>query len=102
MSLLAVSSLEWILLFDVFAIGLIVGGSLIGVLGDRFNKVSMMATGMLWMGETLFISGLLSPLLFFYCVGRFRWAVGPIFFSTILFLFRQKLNRNYLGEYLVL
>lgn len=52
----------------VFAIGLIVGASLLGVLGDRYDKIETMVAGMMLMGVALFISGLLLPSTFYVFV----------------------------------
>lgn len=85
---------------SVFAIGLIVGGSLIGVLGDRFNKVSMMATGMLLMGATLFISGLLSPSYFyiFIVLAGLVGLSGPFFSAPFYALIQTEVEPQLLGR----
>ncbi|WP_062105674.1 MFS transporter [Bacillus niameyensis] len=84
----------------VFAIGLIVGGSLLGVLGDRFNKVKMMATGMMLMGATLFISGLL-PSSFFYAFIVLAGLVGlsgPFFSAPFYALIQTEIEPQLLGR----
>src|SRR5699024_11598198 len=65
----------------IFAIGLIVGGALLGLLGDRFDKIKTMAVGMLLMGIALFISGIVPPSLFiaFIVMAGLVGLSGPLF-----------------------
>lgn len=49
----------------VFAVGLILGGLLMGVIGDRFEKMKLIVIGMTLMGIAIFISGTLPSTLFY-------------------------------------
>ncbi|WP_338652472.1 MFS transporter [Sporosarcina psychrophila] len=74
----------------VFAIGLIVGASFLGVLGDRFDKVKTMAAGMILMGISLFISGLLLPSMFYvFVVMSFLVGLASPLFSAPFYAFIQ-------------
>ena len=74
----------------VFAIGLIVGASLLGVLGDRFDKIKTMVAGMMLMGVALFISGLLLPSTFYvFVVMSFLIGLAVPLFSAPFYAFIQ-------------
>lgn len=84
----------------VFAIGLILGGSLIGVLGDRFDKIKTMAAGMLLMGATLFISGIVSPSLFivFIVMAGLVGLSGPLFSAPFYAFIQTEIQPHLLGR----
>lgn len=84
----------------VFAIGLIVGASLLGILGDRFNKIKTMAAGMLLMGIALFISGLLLPSTFymFVVVSLLVGLSGPLFSAPFYALIQTEIEPHLLGR----
>jgi len=84
----------------VFAVGLIVGGSLLGVLGDRFNKVKTMAAGMMLMGVALFISGLLSPPFFyvFIVLAGLVGLSGPLFSAPFYAFIQTEIEPHLLGR----
>ncbi len=83
-----------------FAIGLIVGGSLLGIIGDKFEKVKTMAIGMLLMGLALFFSGLLSPSLFFIFIilsGLVGFS-GPLFSAPFYAYIQTEIEPQLLGR----
>ncbi|WP_404457149.1 MFS transporter [Oceanobacillus kapialis] len=84
----------------VFAVGLIVGGSLIGVLGDRFDKVKTMAAGIMLMGVALFISGLLSPPFFyiFIVLAGLVGLSGPLFSAPFYAFIQTEIEPHLLGR----
>lgn len=84
----------------VFAIGLIAGGSLLGVIGDRFNKVKTLVTGMMLMGVALFISGLLSPSLFFIFIvlAGLVGLSGPLFSAPFYAFIQTEVEPHLLGR----
>ncbi|MEK3936332.1 MFS transporter [Sporosarcina sp. FSL W7-1349] len=84
----------------VFAVGLIVGGSLLGVLGDRFDKVKTMAAGMMLMGIALSISGLLSPSLFyiFVVLAGLVGLSGPLFSGPFYAFIQTEIEPQLLGR----
>lgn len=84
----------------VFAIGLIVGASLLGVLGDRFDKIKIMATGMTLMGVALFISGLLAPSLFnlFVVMSCLVGLSGPLFSAPFYAYIQTEIEPHLLGR----
>lgn len=84
----------------VFAIGLIAGGSLLGVIGDRFDKIKTLVTGMLLMGAALFISGLLTPSLFFVFVvlAGLVGLSGPLFSAPFYAYIQTEIEPHLLGR----
>ncbi|MEK4403582.1 MFS transporter [Sporosarcina sp. FSL K6-6792] len=84
----------------VFAIGLIVGASFLGVLGDRFDKVKTMAAGMILMGISLFISGLLLPSMFYvFVVMSFLVGLaGPLFSAPFYAFIQAEIEPQLLGR----
>jgi len=84
----------------VFAIGLIVGASLLGVLGDRFDKVKTMAAGMILMGISLFISGLLLPSMFyvFVVLSFLVGLAGPLFSAPFYAFIQAEIEPQLLGR----
>jgi DHA3 family macrolide efflux protein-like MFS transporter len=84
----------------VFALGLVVGGALLGVLGDRFDKVKTMAAGMLLMGIALFISGWLSPSLFyvFIVLSGLVGLSGPLFSAPFYAYIQTEIEPHLLGR----
>lgn len=84
----------------VFAIGLIVGGSILGVLGDRFDKIKTMAAGMMLMGIALFISGLLPPSLFyvFIVLSVLVGLSGPLFSAPFYAYIQTEIELHLLGR----
>lgn len=84
----------------VFAIGLIAGGSILGVLGDRFDKFKTMAAGMMLMGLALFISGLLSPSLFyvFIVLSGLVGLSGPLFSAPFYAYIQTEIETHLLGR----
>ncbi|MEG6615020.1 MFS transporter [Peptococcaceae bacterium 1198_IL3148] len=84
----------------VFAIGLIAGGSIIGVLGDRFGKVKTMAVGMMLMGVALFVSGFLTPSLFyvFVVLSSLVGLSGPIFSAPFYAYIQTEIEPHLLGR----
>ncbi|MGG3623218.1 MFS transporter [Bacillus gobiensis] len=83
-----------------FAIGLIVGASLLGVLGDRFDKIKTMAAGMMLMGVALFISGLLSPSIFyvFVVLSCLVGLSGPLFSAPFYAYIQSEIEPHLLGR----
>lgn len=83
-----------------FAIGLIVGSSLLGVLGDRFDKVNTMAAGMMLMGVALVISGFLSPSIFFVFIGMscLIGLSGPLFSAPFYAYIQTEIEPHLLGR----
>lgn len=68
----------------IFAIGLIAGSSLLGILGDRFNKIKTIIIGMFIMGLSLGFSGLLSPSMFcLFVVMSFSIGLSAPFYAYI-------------------
>ena len=65
----------------VFAAGLILGGALLGFIGDRFDKIKLMSFGMALMGGALLVSGLLPSNLFYGFMGTSALVgiAGPLF-----------------------
>lgn len=84
----------------VFAVGLIAGGSLLGILGDRFDKVKTMAAGMVLMGIALVISGLLSPSLFyiFVVLAGLVGLAGPLFSGPFYAFIQIEIEPQLLGR----
>ncbi|MEV9639698.1 MFS transporter [Mammaliicoccus sciuri] len=84
----------------VFAVGLIAGGSLLGILGDRFDKVKTMAAGMILMGIALAISGLLSPSLFyvFVVLACLVGLAGPLFSGPFYAFIQTEIEPQILGR----
>lgn len=84
----------------VFAIGLIEGASFLGVLGDRFDKVKTMAAGMILMGISLFISGLLLPSMFYvFVVMSFLVGLaGPLFSAPFYAFIQAEIEPQLLGR----
>lgn len=83
-----------------FAIGLIVGGALLGMLGDRFDKIKTMTVGMVLMGSALLISGLLSPSLFYVFVGLAGLVglAGPLFSGPFYAFIQTEIEPQLLGR----
>ncbi|MBP1082385.1 MULTISPECIES: MFS transporter [Bacillus] len=83
-----------------FAIGLIVGASLLGVLGDRFDKIKTMAAGMMLIGVALFISGLLSPSIFyvFVVLSCLVGLSGPLFSAPFYSYIQSEIEPHLLGR----
>lgn len=84
----------------IFAVGLIVGGSFLGILGDKFNKINTMTTGMLLMGIALFLTGILSPSLFYFFVvlaGLVGFS-GPLFSAPLYALIQTEIEPHLLGR----
>lgn len=84
----------------VFAVGLIAGGSILGVLGDSFDKIKTMAVGMMVMGAALFISGLLSPSLFivFIVLSGLVGLSGPLFSAPFYAYIQTEIEPHLLGR----
>lgn len=84
----------------VFAVGLILGGSLLGVLGDRFDKVKTMAAGMMLMGTSLFLSGLLSAPFFyvFIVLAGLVGLSGPLFSAPFYAFIQTEIESHLLGR----
>ncbi len=84
----------------VFAIGLILGGSILGVIGDRFDKIKTMATGMLLMGVALFISGIVPPSLFivFLVMAGLVGLSGPLFSAPFYAFIQTEIQPHLLGR----
>ena len=84
----------------IFAAGLIAGGALLGVLGDRLDKVKTMAAGMLLMGVALFISGIVSPSLFivFSVMAGLIGLSGPLFSAPFYALIQTEIQPHLLGR----
>src|SRR5699024_2113187 len=84
----------------IFAIGLIVGGSLLGVLGDRFDKIKTMAAGMLMIGIALFISGIVQPALFivFLAMVGLVGLSGPLFSAPFYAFIQTEIQPHLLGR----
>ncbi|MFD1849844.1 MFS transporter [Oceanobacillus bengalensis] len=84
----------------IFAVGLIVGGSLVGVIGDRFDKIKMLVTGMMLMGVALSISGLLSPSLFvvFIVLAGLVGLSGPLFSAPFYAFIQTEIEPHLLGR----
>ncbi|BAQ09547.1 permeases of the major facilitator superfamily [Bacillus sp. OxB-1] len=84
----------------VFAVGLIAGGSLLGILGDRFDKVKTMAAGMMLMGIALVISGLLSSSLFyvFVVLAGLVGLAGPLFSGPFYAFIQTEIEPQLLGR----
>lgn len=83
-----------------FAIGLIVGGSLLGIIGDRLDKVKTMAVGMLIMGVVLFASGFLTPSLFyvFIVLCGLVGLSGPLFSAPFYAFIQTEIEPHLLGR----
>ncbi|RFU69326.1 MFS transporter [Bacillus sp. V59.32b] len=84
----------------VFAVGLLLGGSLIGIIGDRFEKIKMIVTGMMLMGIALFISGTLSPNLFygFIVMAGLIGVSGPLFSAPFYAFIQTEIEPHLLGR----
>ncbi|WP_147535757.1 MFS transporter [Bacillus marasmi] len=84
----------------VFAIGLIAGGSLLGVIGERFEKVKTMAVGMLLMGIALFITGWLPHSLFyiFIVLSGLIGLSGPLFSAPFYAFIQTEIQPHLLGR----
>ncbi|HCC3219443.1 MFS transporter [Cytobacillus gottheilii] len=84
----------------IFAIGLIVGGALLGLLGDRFDKIKTMAVGMLLMGIALFISGIVPPSLFiaFIVMAGLVGLSGPLFSAPFYAFIQTEIQPHLLGR----
>lgn len=84
----------------IFAIGLIVGGALLAVIGDRFDKIKTMASGMLLMGIALFLSGIVSPSLFitFIVMAGLVGLSGPLFSAPFYALIQTEIQPHLLGR----
>ncbi|TKC18089.1 MFS transporter [Robertmurraya kyonggiensis] len=84
----------------VFAIGLILGGLIVSLLGDRFNKIKTMVVGMLLMGFALFFSGWLSPSLYyaFVALSGLVGLSGPIFSAPFYAFIQTEIEPHLLGR----
>jgi DHA3 family macrolide efflux protein-like MFS transporter len=84
----------------VFAIGLIAGGTILGVLGDRLDKIKTMAAGIMLMGVALFISGLLSPSLLyvFVVLSGLVGLSGPLFSAPFYAYIQTEIEPHLLGR----
>jgi MFS transporter, DHA3 family, macrolide efflux protein len=84
----------------VFAVGLILGGSLIGIIGDRFEKVKLMVAGMMLMGIALIISGTLSPTSFygFIVMAVLVGVSGPLFSAPFFAFIQTEIEPHLLGR----
>ncbi|MGM1046852.1 MFS transporter, DHA3 family, macrolide efflux protein [Paenibacillus uliginis N3/975] len=84
----------------VFAIGLIAGASLLGTLGDRFNKIKTMAAGMMLMGIAIFISGVLPPSTFyvFVVLSGLVGLSGPLFSAPFYAYIQTEIEPHLLGR----
>ncbi|WP_068672124.1 MFS transporter [Oceanobacillus sp. Castelsardo] len=84
----------------IFATGLIVGGALLGVLGDRFDKIKTMTAGILLMGVALFISGIVSPSLFivFLVMAGLVGLSGPLFSVPFYAFIQTEIQPHLLGR----
>ncbi|WP_405099605.1 MFS transporter [Oceanobacillus sp. FSL H7-0719] len=84
----------------IFAAGLIAGGALLGVLGDRLDKIKTMAAGMLLMGVALFISGIVSSSLFivFSVMAGLIGLSGPLFSAPFYALIQTEIQPHLLGR----
>lgn len=84
----------------VFAVGLILGGSLIGIMGDRIEKIKLIVTGMLLMGIALCISGILTPNLFygFIAMAGLVGMSGPIFSAPFFAFIQTEIEPHLLGR----
>lgn len=83
-----------------FALGLIVGASLLGVLGDRLDKIKTMAVGMSLMGLALIISGLLSPSHYyvFVVMSVLAGLSGPFFSAPFYAFIQTEIEPHLLGR----
>lgn len=83
-----------------FAIGLIIGGVLVGLIGDRFSKGKTMAAGMALLGCPLLISGLLHPSAFVVFIGlSFLMGLsGPMFSAPFYAFVQTELEPRLLGR----
>lgn len=83
-----------------FAIGLILGGILVGFVGDRYSKGKTMAAGMALLGGALLISGLLVPEAFFVFIGlSFLMGVsGPLFSAPFYAFIQTEIEPRLLGR----
>jgi MFS transporter, DHA3 family, macrolide efflux protein len=83
-----------------FALGLIAGGLIVGLLGDHFEKIKTLSTGILLMGLSLFISGLLSPLFFyvFIVMCGLVGLSGPLFSAPFYAYIQTEIEPNLLGR----
>lgn len=83
-----------------FASGLIAGGSILGVLGDRFDKVKTLVSGMMLMGVALFISGMLSPSFFyvFIVLSGLVGLSGPFFSAPFYAYIQTEIEPHLLGR----
>jgi len=83
-----------------FAIGLIVGASFLGLLGDRFDKIKTMAAGMMLMGIALVISGFLSSSIFFVFIGMgcLIGLSGPLFSAPFYAYIQTEIEPHLLGR----
>lgn len=84
----------------VFAVGLILGGSLMGIIGDRFEKIKLIVTGMMLMGIALFFSGTLSPTFFngFIVMAGLVGVSGPLFSAPFYALIQTEIKPHLLGR----
>jgi len=84
----------------IFAIGLIVGGAVLGIIGDRLDKVKTMAAGMLVMGVALFVSGFLTPSLFyvFIVLCGLVGLSGPLFSAPFYAFIQTEIEPHLLGR----
>ncbi|PJK16554.1 cation:proton antiporter [Chryseomicrobium excrementi] len=83
-----------------FAIGLILGGVLVGFVGDRYSKGKTMAAGMALLGGALLISGLLVPSAFFIFIGLsfFMGLSGPLFSAPFYAFIQTEIEPRLLGR----
>ncbi|WP_078410528.1 MFS transporter [Priestia abyssalis] len=83
-----------------FAVGLIAGGSILGVLGDRFDKVKTLVSGMMLMGVALFISGMLSSSFFyiFMVLSGLVGLSGPLFSAPFYAYIQTEIEPHLLGR----
>ncbi|WP_317890710.1 MFS transporter [Paenibacillus arenilitoris] len=84
----------------VFAIGLIAGASLVGVLGDRLDKIKTMAAGMALMGIALCLSGLLpsSGYYAFVVMSALIGISGPLFSAPFYAYVQTEIEPHLLGR----
>ena len=84
----------------VFAVGLIFGGILMGIFGDRFEKLKLIVSGMILMGIALFISGTLPSTLFygFIVMAGLVGLSGPLFSAPFYALIQTEIEPHLLGR----
>lgn len=84
----------------IFAVGLILGGLIMGVIGDRFEKMNLIVIGMTLMGIALFISGTLPSTLFygFIVMAGLVGLSGPLFSAPFYALIQTEIEPYLLGR----